>query len=101
MSVKVTWYSHACVLIETEGTNLLVDPFISGNPLAPVKPDEIPADYILVSHGHGDHVGDTVDIAKRTGARGLPLINGSISKLVPSVSIKTQAWLYHVTLTLI
>jgi L-ascorbate metabolism protein UlaG (beta-lactamase superfamily) len=68
MSLKVTWYSHACVLIETAGTNLLVDPFISGNPLAPVKPDEIPADYIFVSHGHGDHVGDTVDIAKRTGA---------------------------------
>ena len=68
MSVKVTWYSHACVLIETDGTRLLVDPFISGNPLAPVKPDEISADYILVSHGHGDHVGDTVDIAKRTGA---------------------------------
>jgi L-ascorbate metabolism protein UlaG (beta-lactamase superfamily) len=68
MSVNVTWYSHACLLIETEGTKLLVDPFITGNPLAPVAADEIDADYILVSHGHGDHVGDTVDIAKRTGA---------------------------------
>ena len=68
MSVKVTWHSHACVLIETEGTHLLVDPFISGNPLASVKPEEIQADYIFVSHGHGDHLGDTVEIAKRTGA---------------------------------
>jgi len=68
MSVTVTWYSHACILIKTEDANLLVDPFVSGNPLAPLKPEEIPADYIFVSHGHGDHVGDTVEIAKRTGA---------------------------------
>ena len=68
MSVEITWYSHACLLIETDGTKLLVDPFITGNPLAPVAADEITADYILVSHGHGDHVGDTVDIAKRTNA---------------------------------
>jgi len=68
MSINVTWYSHACFLIETDKAKLLVDPFITGNPLAPVKVDEIETDYILVSHGHGDHVGDSVSIAKRTGA---------------------------------
>lgn len=66
--INVTWYGHACFLIETDGTRLLIDPFLQGNPLAPVQPDEVDADYILVSHGHGDHVGDTVAIAKRTGA---------------------------------
>jgi L-ascorbate metabolism protein UlaG (beta-lactamase superfamily) len=45
-----------------------VDPFLTGNPAAASKADEVPADFILVSHGHGDHVGDTVAIAKRTGA---------------------------------
>ena len=68
MGVSVTWYSHACLLIETDGTRLLVDPFFSGNPLAPVGAEAVEADFIFVSHGHGDHVGDTVAIAKRTGA---------------------------------
>jgi L-ascorbate metabolism protein UlaG (beta-lactamase superfamily) len=68
MTVKVTWYSHACFLIEGGGSKLLTDPFLTGNPLAAVGADEVQADYILVSHGHSDHVGDTVDIAKRTGA---------------------------------
>ncbi len=68
MSIKVTWLSHSAFLIEAAGSKILIDPFLSGNPLSPVKPEEIEADYILVSHGHGDHVGDTVEIAKRTGA---------------------------------
>jgi L-ascorbate metabolism protein UlaG (beta-lactamase superfamily) len=68
MSVKLTWLSHACFLIETNRAKLLTDPFLTGNPLAPVKADQVQADYILISHGHGDHVGDAVDIAKRTGA---------------------------------
>jgi len=68
MTVKVTWYGHACFLIETNGTKLLTDPFLTGNPLAPVRVGNVEADYILVSHGHGDHVGDSVAIAKRTGA---------------------------------
>jgi L-ascorbate metabolism protein UlaG (beta-lactamase superfamily) len=55
-------------LIQTGTTNLLVDPFLSGNPLAAVKSADVPADFIFVSHGHGDHLGDTVEIAKRTGA---------------------------------
>jgi L-ascorbate metabolism protein UlaG (beta-lactamase superfamily) len=68
MTVTATWYSHACFLIEGSKAKLLIDPFITGNPLAPVKAEKVSADYILVSHGHGDHVGDTVAIAKRTGA---------------------------------
>jgi L-ascorbate metabolism protein UlaG (beta-lactamase superfamily) len=68
MSIKVTWYSHACFLIETDGGKLLIDPFITDNPLSPINADAVEADYILVSHGHGDHLGDTVNIAKRTGA---------------------------------
>jgi len=68
MSVKATWLSHACFLIESPKARILIDPFLTGNPLAPVKAEAVAADYILVSHGHGDHVGDTVAIAKRTGA---------------------------------
>ncbi len=68
MSIKVTWYSHACFLIETDGGRLLTDPFITDNPLSPINADTVDADYILVSHGHGDHLGDTVNIAQRTGA---------------------------------
>ena len=68
MTINVTWLSHSCLLIDTGDAKLLVDPFITGNPLAPIAVDAIPADYILVSHGHGDHVGDTVAIAQRTGA---------------------------------
>jgi L-ascorbate metabolism protein UlaG (beta-lactamase superfamily) len=68
MGVKITWYSHACFLFETNGAKLLTDPFLNGNPLATVSPDEVEADFIIVSHGHGDHVGDTVAIAQRTGA---------------------------------
>ena len=68
MTLKITWYGHACFLIETHTAKLLVDPFLSGNPLAPVQADDVETDYILVSHGHADHVGDTIEIAKRTGA---------------------------------
>ena len=68
MTIKITWYSHACFLIEADQTKLLTDPFLSDNPLSPAKADAIEAEYILVSHGHGDHLGDTVSIAKRTGA---------------------------------
>lgn len=66
--VALTYHSHACFSIAVGGTHLLIDPFLDGNPLADVGPDEVEADYILVSHGHGDHVGDTVQIANRTGA---------------------------------
>jgi len=68
--MKFTFYGHSCFAIETGGKKLLFDPFITGNELAKgVDIDKIEADYILVSHGHSDHVGDLVAIAKRTGAK--------------------------------
>ena len=66
--VKLTYHGHACFGIEVDGTKLLIDPFLTGNELADVSADQVEADYILISHGHGDHVGDTVEIANRTGA---------------------------------
>ena len=68
MANRMRWLGHACLWFETDGGKLLVDPFLTGNSLAPVKADELKPDFILVSHGHGDHVGDTIPIAKRTGA---------------------------------
>jgi len=65
---KFTWYGHATHGIETDGYKLLIDPFFTDNPAASVSADAVDADFILVSHGHGDHVGDTIAIAARTGA---------------------------------
>ncbi len=67
--MKFTYYGHACFAVEVGGKRLLFDPFISDNPLAEkIDLERIKADYILVSHGHGDHIGDAVALAKRTGA---------------------------------
>jgi L-ascorbate metabolism protein UlaG (beta-lactamase superfamily) len=68
MATRVRWLGHACLLVESDGRRLLIDPFLTGNPAAAAKAGEVPADFILVSHGHGDHVGDAVAIAQRTGA---------------------------------
>lgn len=68
--MKYTYFGQSCFLLETASVKLLFDPFIKGNPLAKdIDVEKIEADYILVSHGHGDHVADLVDIAKRTGAK--------------------------------
>ncbi|MEM6265593.1 MAG: metal-dependent hydrolase, partial [Bacteroidota bacterium] len=67
--MKVTYYGHACFGIELAGKHLLFDPFITPNEKAAhIDINEIPADYILVSHGHEDHVADVAAIANRTGA---------------------------------
>jgi L-ascorbate metabolism protein UlaG (beta-lactamase superfamily) len=67
--MNVTYYGHACFAVEISGKHLLFDPFITPNPLAKsVDIKTIKADYILVSHGHDDHMADAVKIAKRTQA---------------------------------
>ena len=66
--IKLTYHGHACFHIESNGHKLLIDPFITGNPVAKVKPEELVCNYILLTHGHNDHFGDTVEIAKRNNA---------------------------------
>jgi len=68
MTFKLTWYGHAAFGMDIDGVQVLLDPFFTDNPVAAGKAAEMTADFIIVSHGHGDHVGDTVAIAKRTGA---------------------------------
>ncbi|MCB9159002.1 MAG: metal-dependent hydrolase [Caldilineaceae bacterium] len=69
MSIKLTYYGHSTFGIETDDAKLIVDPFFApNNPAATVKVDEVEADFILVTHGHGDHVADLVPLAKQTGA---------------------------------
>lgn len=67
--MKTTYYGHACFSVETGGKVLLFDPFITPNPLAKnVDVSKVRADYILISHGHMDHLADAAQIARRTGA---------------------------------
>lgn len=68
--MKIKYYGHSCFSVEIKGKHLLFDPFISPNPLAAhIDVNQIAADYILVSHGHEDHVADVLSIAERTGAQ--------------------------------
>lgn len=67
--MKITYYGHSCFLAEIKGKKLLFDPFITPNELAShININDIEADYILLSHGHADHVADAEAIAKATGA---------------------------------
>jgi L-ascorbate metabolism protein UlaG (beta-lactamase superfamily) len=68
MTTSITWFGHNCWSIETGGKTILLDPFLDESPTAPVKAADVRTDYILVSHGHHDHIGEAVPIAKRTGA---------------------------------
>jgi L-ascorbate metabolism protein UlaG (beta-lactamase superfamily) len=66
--MKIQFLGHAAFALEHDGKTVLVDPFLTGNPKAAATADEVAADAIFLTHGHSDHIGDTVDIAKRTGA---------------------------------
>jgi len=66
--MKFTFFGHAAGYLETESDKFLFDPFLTGNPQAAVTADQVEPTYILLTHGHGDHVGDAVAISKRTGA---------------------------------
>jgi L-ascorbate metabolism protein UlaG (beta-lactamase superfamily) len=66
---ELRWLGHSCFELTDGEHSVLVDPFLApGNPSAPVGPDEVDPTHILLTHGHGDHLGDAVDLAKRTGA---------------------------------
>lgn len=66
--MDIRYLGHAAVELSDGQTRLLIDPFLTGNPKAAATPDELEPDLILLTHGHADHIGDTVSIAKRTGS---------------------------------
>ncbi len=65
---ELTYHTHASYSLSDGRHDLLFDPFITGNPLATISADDLNPDYILLTHGHGDHIGDAVPIARRSGA---------------------------------
>ena len=66
--LKYTYYGHAAFLLDDGKYKVLGDPFLTGNPKASINADDVACDFILISHAHGDHIGDAASIAKRTGA---------------------------------
>lgn len=64
MKMNITYYGHSCFLVEQGGKRLIIDPFLSGNPHAGVDPSVVKVDAILLTHGHDDHFGDTLAMAK-------------------------------------
>jgi L-ascorbate metabolism protein UlaG (beta-lactamase superfamily) len=89
MNTKIIWYGHATLGVVTEGDNLVIDPFFSGNPAASTSADKVQPSYILVSHGHGDHIGDAVAIARRTHAT--VISNFEIANWLEKQGIETHA----------
>ena len=72
--MEIRFLGHACFELTEGGTTVLIDPFLTGNPMAAVSADEVSPDLIALTHGHADHYGDTVDIAKRVGCPVLALV---------------------------
>lgn len=66
--MNISFHGHSCIQIEEGDISLIIDPFLQGNPVATVSPQEIKVNYVLLTHGHNDHVGDTEQIAKQNDA---------------------------------
>jgi L-ascorbate metabolism protein UlaG (beta-lactamase superfamily) len=90
---EITWLGHACFLIKTGKHTILVDPYLDNSPTAPVKSGDVNPDFILITHGHGDHIEDAVKIAKRTGAK--TVSNYEISSWLGKQGVKEVVGMNH------
>src|SRR5580765_1761985 len=86
--VKLTYHGHSVFEIKTGKHNIVVDPFINYNPKAKIKPEDIKADYIILSHAHDDHFGDTVEIAKKNDATVIAVFE--LAEYIASKGCKTH-----------
>ncbi len=88
--MKLTYLGHAAVIIEEGKFKGIIDPFISGNPIAKIDMNDLlDITHVFVTHGHSDHIGDTVEIAKQSGA--LVIANAEISAYLSKFNLKTHA----------
>ena len=72
--MEIRFLGHACFELTEGDTRVLVDPFLTGNPKAAVDAGDVDPTHVFLTHGHADHIGDTVDIAKRTGAQTVAIV---------------------------
>lgn len=86
--MKISFHGHSVVQIQTNGKTILIDPFITGNGLTDLKAEKVKADVIILTHGHNDHVGDTVAIAKRSDA--LVVANADLTTFLSWQGVKTH-----------
>lgn len=93
MATTVTYLGHSAFQIETAGQVLLIDPFLTGNPVAARTAEELTAQAIILTHGHADHVGDAVDIARRSGA--LVIANYEVASWVGAQGVERTHGMNH------
>ena len=87
--MEITWYGHAAFGLVCGGKRLVIDPYLDDNPQASVKADSIRTDYILVTHGHGDHLGQAEEIARHTGATVISV--AEIARWLEKRGVRTHA----------
>ncbi len=87
--MKIRYLGHSAVLLNIGEHEIIIDPFLTGNPDSPVSPDEINADFIALTHGHGDHFGDTMQIAKKNNATVIAI--AELAKHSASLGAKVHA----------
>ncbi|HEY3363800.1 MAG TPA: metal-dependent hydrolase [Symbiobacteriaceae bacterium] len=89
--MRLRYLGHAAFALTDGSTTLLIDPFITGNPVCPVKAEELNPQFILVTHFHGDHVGDTEAIARRTGATVITTAEGASDLASRGIKVHSMA----------
>ncbi|KAA3646575.1 MAG: metal-dependent hydrolase [Chloroflexi bacterium] len=89
MTLKYTWYGHGTFGLDLDGTKIVIDPFFEGNPAASTTLDKLEADFIWVSHGHGDHIADAGPLHKQTGAQ--VITNAEIAGWLGKQGVETHA----------
>ncbi len=90
--LSLTFLGHSCFLLDDGKHKVIIDPFITGNPMAKVSVDDVKADFILVTHGHGDHLGDAIELAKKNNAT--IISNFELATFCESKGVKNTAGLH-------
>jgi L-ascorbate metabolism protein UlaG (beta-lactamase superfamily) len=90
--LNLTFLGHSCFLLDDGKHKVVIDPFITGNPLAKITVDDLKADFILLTHGHGDHMGDAIEVAKKNKA--MIISNFELATFCASEGIEKTAGLY-------